>query len=172
MADEGLIDDFSDPACARIGQRWRLVSDRVMGGRSTGRAEIGLHHGRRALRMTGDVSLANNGGFLQVNVDLAREGEALDASAWDGIAITLRGDGGRYAVNLRTTDLDRPWQSFRSPLESTEQWQCHRLPFETFESHRTDHGLDARHLRRVGFIAIGEARHVDVALAELRFFRR
>lgn len=172
VPDDGLIDDFSDPSRASNGRTWRLVSDRVMGGVSSGRAEHLIHHGRRALRMTGEVSLANNGGFLQVNLDLAEEGQAIDASAWNGIAITLHGDGGHYAVNLRSTDLDRPWQSFRAPLVSAPNWQCHRLPFESFLPQRTDRALDPSRLRRIGVIAIGEARHIDVALGDLRFFRR
>jgi hypothetical protein len=170
VTGKGLIDDFSNPVRASNGQSWRLVSDRVMGGLSSGRMEHVFHHGRPALRLTGDVSLANNGGFLQVNLDLAENGRAFDASAWDGIAITLRGDGGAYAVNLRSTDLDRPWQSYRAFLHSAQSWQCYRLPFESFRPHRTDIALDPRHLRRVGVIAIGEARHVDVALGDLRFF--
>ena len=169
---DGLIDDFSDPSRASNGQVWRLVSDRVMGGLSSGRVQHLFHRGRPALRMTGDVRLENNGGFLQVNLDLAEDGQAFDASAWAGIAVTLCGDGGSYAVNLRSTDLDRPWQSYRATLESTQRWQCHRLPFESFLPHRTGRALAPGRLRRVGIIAIGEARHVDVALGELRFFRR
>jgi hypothetical protein len=168
---DALIDDFSRAERASNGQRWRFFSDQVMGGVSTGTAEYAELDGRRALRLAGTVSLDNNGGFIQVALDLADNGRSVDALAFRGIAITLRGDGGAFAVNLRTTDLRYPWQSYRHPIASSNTWHTYQCPFTDFEAHRTDRPLDPGRLRRVGLIAIGEARDVDVAIAELRFYR-
>jgi len=165
-----LIDDFSNGIRASNGQCWRCVSDRVMGGISTAVIERAAIDGRHALRLRGEVSLENNGGFVQANLDLADDGDALDASAFEGIAITLRGDGGCYAVNLRTTQLTRPWQSYRSHVTAGAAWQQYRLPFGSFMAHRTELPLDRQRLRRIGLIAIGEARPVDVAIARIAFF--
>ena len=41
--------------------------------------------GRDAIRMRGDVSIANNGGFLQIVLDLAPSSAPVDASRWSGI---------------------------------------------------------------------------------------
>jgi hypothetical protein len=164
-----LIDDFSRAGIARNGQRWRFFSDRVMGGVSEGRAEYGLVNGRQALRLSGRVSLENNGGFIQCALDLAPEGRDFDAGAFTGIAVTLCGDGGVYAINLRSSDLRRPWQSYRAMLQSSAEWQTHHLPFGNFIAHRTEAPLDRSRLRRIGLIAIGEARQVDVAIAGLSF---
>ena len=60
-----LIDDFSVPGRAPSGARWQYFSDRVMGGVSQGSAEIAEVGGRQALRLSGEVSLENNGGFIQ-----------------------------------------------------------------------------------------------------------
>ncbi|MEL7046798.1 MAG: CIA30 family protein [Pseudomonadota bacterium] len=168
--DTTLIDDFSDPTRARNGQSWRFFSDRVMGGVSLGTAEHETVDGRPALRLTGDVSLENNGGFIQVALDLTAEGRTLDASAFTGVELTLRGDGADYAVNLRTSDLRYPWQSYRAAVASAASWTTHRVPFAAFLAQRTDHPLNPARLRRIGLIAIGEARRVDVAITELRFF--
>ncbi len=170
MTAPALIDDFSQADRASNGQRWRFFSDRVMGGVSTGNAVHTVVDSRPAVRLTGDVSLENNGGFVQVALDLTADGRAFDAGAFSGIAITLRGDGGTYALNLRTTDLHHPWQSYRYPLQSAAGWETHHCAFGAFTEHRTDSALNPAHLRRVGLIAIGEARPVDVAIADLRFY--
>ena len=58
--------------------RWELLSDRVMGGVSSGRLSRETVSGRPAIRMQGDVSLANNGGFIQMALDLDPAGGAVD----------------------------------------------------------------------------------------------
>jgi len=170
LASNALIDDFTNPQAASNGQHWRFFSDQVMGGVSTGQAQYDEVLGVRALRLTGEVSLANNGGFVQIALDLAEDGTSLDASAFSGIAIRLRGDGGACAVNLRTEALTRPWQSYRHTLQTTCEWQTYTCPFGAFQPHRTDRPLDPAGLRRIGVIAIGEARPVDIAVADLRFY--
>ena len=167
---EAIIDDFSLGEIASNGQRWRYFSDRVMGGVSTGHAHRELVAGRTALRLQGQVSLENNGGFVQVALDLAPEAYVFNASEFQGVAITLYGDGGTYAVNLRTTHLRYPWQSYRSTVTSGPEWHRWELPFNRFIGHRTDRPLEPGRLRRIGLIAIGEARVVDVALGDLRFY--
>ena len=52
------------------GADWTMVSDRVMGGVSEGRLTYETVEGRPALRLTGDVRLENNGGFLQMARDM------------------------------------------------------------------------------------------------------
>ena len=165
-----LIDDFRDPGRASNGNRWQYFSDRVMGGISTGAAIIDEVAGRRALRLQGDVSLANNGGFIQVALDLGAGGGDFDAGAYEGIAITARGDDDRYAVSLRTADVRRPWQSYRCEFTAGAGWQTHYLPFADFLPNRIERPLDTRRLRRLGVIAIGDAGPVDVAVARVAFY--
>ena len=50
--------------------RWEFVSDTVMGGVSQGRIEEVDIFGRHATRLKGDVSLDNNGGFVQMAFDI------------------------------------------------------------------------------------------------------
>ena len=165
-----LIDDLSDPQRASNGARWQLVSDAVMGGVSRGSLRYGELDGRSALRMTGVVSLENNGGFLQMAIDLAATGATIDANAWRGIALTVRGDGGVYGAHLRSRDAQRPWQSYRARFVAEHDWQCVQLPFAAFVPHRLDIPLDLAHLRRLGLVAIGSPGAVDLAVAEVRFF--
>ncbi len=84
--------------------------------------------GRRARCLRGRVSLENNGGFLQLSLDLSRDG-LLDVSAYDGIRLFARGNGERYNLHLKTADTTRPWQSYRSSFETGPEWQDILLPF-------------------------------------------
>lgn len=51
--------------------RWRSLTDQVMGGVSTGDLAFAQENGTPFARMTGRVSTANRGGFIQMRLDLA-----------------------------------------------------------------------------------------------------
>jgi hypothetical protein len=168
----GIIDALDqEPPRATIGTRWELIADRVMGGVSSG--ELTREHvgGRAALRMRGDVSLENNGGFVQIALDLAPGGGVVDARGWTGIEIDVFGNDERYNLHLRTADVVRPWQSYRAEFIAGPEWRTIRLPFATFEPHRIDAPLDPARLRRLGIVAIGRAFTADVAIGRLQFCR-
>ncbi|WOI56388.1 CIA30 family protein [Palleronia sp. LCG004] len=164
-----LIDDASNDRTAR-GTEWRLVSDQVMGGMSDGTLRTEEVAGRRARRLTGHVSLENDGGFLQMALDLEPDGEPADASDVTGIEVMLRGNGAEYNVHLRTADVVRPWQSYRLSVPTTGEWTTHRLPFADARAHRIDAAFDPTTLRRIGLVAIGREMEADLALARLAFY--
>ncbi|KIZ37936.1 CIA30 family protein, partial [Rhodopseudomonas palustris] len=127
---------------------WRLVTDAVMGGVSRGSiAEMAIA-GRDAVQMCGRVSTENNGGFIQIALDLAPDGGAIDASGLTGIVLDVFGTGERYGAHLRSTDLDRPQQSYRQEFVAPSQWTTIELPFAQFAPHRTDAPLNIARLRR------------------------
>ncbi len=159
------------PPLATIGTRWELITDSVMGGISSAKMTRELVDGRPGLRMRGDVSLENNGGFVQVALDLAPKGGAIDASRWTGIEIDVVGNGERYNLHLRTEDVVRPWQSYRAEFVAPSEWRTIRLPFAGFEPHRLDAPLDITRLRRLGVVAIGRAFTADITIGGLRFYR-
>ena len=147
---------------------WECVTDTVMGGVSRARLSDDVLAGRRATRLTGEVSLDNDGGFVQMAFDLAPDGGRFDASAWDGVALEVFGNAETYELRLRTTALDRPWQSFRATFEATETWRWVTLPFASFAPHRTDAAFDPSELRRMGVLAIGREFRADIAVASVR----
>ena len=86
-----LIDDFTrDDLISTLGTPWRGFSDQVMGGISEETIALTTIDGRRALRLTGEVRLENNGGFIQMALDLAPEGRTLDALAYTGVLLIVR----------------------------------------------------------------------------------
>lgn len=170
-----IIDDLSDPAgLSALGTRWQLVTDQVMGGVSRGTLTRETVAGRPALVMRGNVRLENNGGFIQMALDLARPeapgSGTLDARRWQGLEIDAYGARQSYSLHLRTTDLDRPWQSYRQEFSVKPEWQSLRLPFADFVPHRTEVSLNLEHLRRLGIVAIGRAFTADLSLGGLRFY--
>ncbi len=149
--------------------RWEYVADTVMGGVSRGAFAREIVEGRRAARLVGQVSLENNGGFIQMAFDLA-EGRVFDVSAYAGIEMDVQGNGAGYELRLRTTALRRPWQSYRAGFIAPEAWQTLRFPFAAFQAHRTDAPFDPATLRRMGILAIGREMVADVSVAAVRLY--
>ena len=149
---------------------WEYVADTVMGGVSTGQIEMRTIMGRKATRLTGTVSLDNNGGFVQMAFDLTPDGSTFDASRFTGIEIVISGNTETYDLRLRTDALQRPWHSYRTEVKATPDWQILRLPFTAFMPHRTDIPFDPARLRRFGVLAIGRVFEADVAVAAVRFY--
>ncbi len=151
----------------RLDLDWEFVADTVMGGVSDGRVELT----EEGARLTGNVSLENNGGFVQMAADFQPGRALFDASAFDGVEITVRGNGEVYDLRLRTDALTRPWQSFRTSFPTTDDWVTLRLPFPDFDPHRTEARFDPARLRRVGVLAIGRRFQADVTLRAFGFFQ-
>jgi hypothetical protein len=166
-----VIDDLS---CAFPltpgGTRWGVVTDGVMGGLSAGRLVRDRWRGRDCLRLTGEVSLANDGGFLQAALDLAPGGGAVDARGWAGIAMTVAGPEEGYNLHLRTTDLTRPQQSYRAAFRVVPDWAEVRVGWADLVAHRTTAAFAPARLRRIGLVAIGRAFRADLMVADLRFY--
>ncbi|WP_299656117.1 CIA30 family protein [uncultured Tateyamaria sp.] len=149
---------------------WEYVADTVMGGVSSGQARQEVIGAHEAVRLTGDVSLDNNGGFVQIAFDLA-DGGIFDASGYTGIALDVLGNGETYDLRLRTDALTRPWQSFRTEFVAPDTWTTIELSFSAFEAHRTDATFDPARLRRIGILAIGREMQADIAVSGVRLTR-
>jgi hypothetical protein len=170
-ADALLIDDFAvADGPSRLGTPWRLVTDGVMGGVSAGGLSLGQIDGRRALCLRGEVRLENNGGFVQAALDLAPRGD-LNARAYTGLRLLVRGNGETYNLHLKTADLLLPWQSYRSSFPTGPEWREIRLPFGGFEHHRTGVPLNTGRLRSLGLVAIGRAFAAELCVAEIGLYQ-
>jgi len=169
MADSMLIDDRSSGSLrSSLDSEWRLVSDRVMGGLSSGELAPARFMGRDCLRMRGAVTTANNGGFVQMALDLA--GKGFDASAYTGVLLQVAGNGEHYNVHLRTSDLQLPWQSYRAGFVAEPQWHELRFPFIDFEAYRTGSGFRPDRLVRIGLVAIGREFNAELCVARTAFY--
>ena len=164
-----LDDRSSGTLCASNGTCWKAITDTVMGGVSDGRIAAALVEGRPCLRLTGQVSLENNGGFVQASLDLDKSG-LLDARGYAGIEIEVFGNDESYNLHLRSADTRIVWQSYRAGFQALPQWQTLRLPFTAFQPYRIDKPLDPSKLRRLGLVAIGREMRADVCIARLSLY--
>ena len=155
----------------KLNPTWEYVADGVMGGISQGRILSTNEGGVAEHRLTGDVSLENNGGFIQMSFNMTQDGAAFDVSEWTGIALELKGNGQDYELRLRTTELTRPWQSYRTVLTTQPDWRLVKIPFSGFEPYRTSVPFDPRKLRRVGILAVGRAFHADISVRSVSLYR-
>jgi len=154
-----------------LNPEWEYVADRVMGGVSQGQATKTTVKGRIGARLTGSVSLDNNGGFIQIAFDLRPSGDGFDASEYTGVELDVIGNDETYDLRLRTDQLRRPWQSFRTDFKAPDEWTTIQFPFTQIEAHKTDASFDPSQLRRIGILAIGRAFEADVTVGAVRLYK-
>lgn len=163
-----LIDDFSDPSGrASNGARWSAFTDRVMGGVSDMRAEREQEGDVAFLRMTGTVSLANNGGFVQVALALGEGATPFDASTLRAIRLRVRGNGDRYYLHLRTADTRAPWQYYAASFPTTPEWTDVEVALSSFEPAALRVPLDRSRLVRIAVVAAKRAMQADLSVARV-----
>jgi hypothetical protein len=107
---------------------WRFFTDGVMGGVSKGGLVFVVEDGVTIARMTGRVSTANRGGFIQMRRELV----APPPVGTTGVRVIARGNGERYFVHLRTTRMARPWELYRAGFDVTGAWSDVLLPLDAF----------------------------------------
>jgi Complex I intermediate-associated protein 30 (CIA30) len=170
LAADLIIDDrTSGNLRSELGTQWRLVTDQVMGGVSSGDLILDNYKGKNCLRLRGNVSTANNGGFVQMALDLTQD-EPFDASAYNGVELIVTGNNERYNVHFRTTDLWFPWQSYRFGFEATADWQTIRIPFSNLEAYRTTTQFHKNKLKRIGLVGIGRDFQADLCVASIKLY--
>ncbi len=142
---------------------WRFAADTVMGGVSEGHGSVedGI------LRLTGTVSTANNGGFIQVRTDLP-DGAPPGSGA---IHLRVRGNGERYFVHLRSVHSQRPWQSYRAGFEPSADWSDVTLPLTAFAPSRDSlpPQIVAADIRSLGLVAYGRDHTADLSVSHIGF---
>lgn len=142
--------------------RWEYFSDQVMGGVSEGNATFAEVDGQPVLRLTGAVSTANRGGFIQARTKLDAP---LPATA-KGVILNVRGNDQTYFVHLRTSGTILPWQYYQASFDVSNTWQEIRIPFSQFAPsgrllRRTP---DVRAVRSLAVAAFGRNHDADLSV--------
>jgi len=168
-----IFDDFSSGSgISKIGTRWEGFTDRVMGGVSDIQADLLPGESGNILRMRGNVSLENNGGFVQVRLPLVINQKSYDASDYSGIVLRVRGRGDGYYIFLRTVRTRFPWAYFEQKIPVSENWQEIRLPFSGFSSENMVKGsLDTKNLTSIGIVAAKKQFYADLEVDYIGFYR-
>lgn len=148
--------------------RWSYVADGVMGGVSQGQAEMVQTEDGAAVRLTGDVSTDNNGGFIQVRqrLDGGWPAEA------EGLTISAKGNDETYYVFVRTSGLARVWYYYSFPFEAGQDWAETEMPFAAFEASNADmpQQMDPGDVISIGIVAYGRDHEADVTVRSIGLF--
>jgi len=133
-----------------------------------GSVRLGTDNGDSYAHMTGDVSTANNGGFIQLRTSLP---SGVDKKAL-GVYIKVRGNGEKYFINLRTNGTMMPWQYYQSSFEASDQWQVIRLPLDAFKpsSSWLRDSVLPKSIRSIGVVAYGRDHRADIQVSEVGFY--
>ncbi|MBZ4021471.1 NADH ubiquinone oxidoreductase [Rhodobacter sp. TJ_12] len=150
--------------------RWRLFTDGVMGGISTAELVFIEGDGAPYARMTGTVSTANRGGFIQMRRDLDRPPPERAA----GVRLVVRGNNQRYFVHLRTRGTVLPWQYYQAGFDVTRDWQEIRVPFSAFRASGKMLRAVPRpgDVRSVALVAFGRDHQAEVEMREIGFYEQ
>jgi len=126
--------------------RWRVESDRVMGGRSTGSAE----EAEGTLVFDGEV-VTEGGGFSSV-----RARQQVDLSGYDGIELRVRGGGRTFELDVSDGTESRGREvNRRGPFPTTGSWETVRVPFNSLEESAHGEPVSADPLDRSAVTSFG-----------------
>ena len=165
------VADLSFPFNADSGNYWQYVSDRVMGGVSDGQVNLEQDGEMFYARLTGNVSTANNGGFIQLRsrvsfVNSEREGKNLK-----GVRLNVRGNGEKYYIHIRTNESYSPSDYYAITFKTNTEWQMIDLPFNKFERRWSkETALDPKKIRSFGIVAYGRDHVSDISVSTLEFY--
>ncbi len=153
MDNQLLLDDFKGERSA-LGTAWEGFTDQVMGGVSEMNVRIESDGAEKILHLSGNVSLENNGGFVQVRLLFNDKKRSFDASDYSGIALRVRGIDRGYYVHLRTTRTVFPWSYYAQEFPVSDAWNIVYLPFSDFESeYMAASKLNTAKLTSIGIVA-------------------
>jgi len=173
MANQDIkfIDDRSSSDLhSQSGDEWALITDGVMGGISDGQLSIDNINNRSCLRMTADVKLENNGGFVQVALNLPKL-TVKNINKYTGLMLEVLGNNEQYNIHLRTHDTWLPWQSYRATFEASSEWNTLYIPFTEFQAYRINKVLNIDKLKRIGLVAIGRRFSADLCLGKIGLYK-
>ena len=166
-----LIDDFSPVGSKKsLSTNWQFVSDRVMGGVSSGKIAFINEDERSSMHMTGAVSLANNGGFIQARTSFNPEGRSFDARRYAGVKLRTKGNTQQYAVHLRTAETRLARQYYQAAFSTNGQWREIKIPFTLFKPYSLGRPLNTRTLKSIAIVAIGREFEADIFVDEIAFY--
>jgi len=165
------IEDLSFPFNADSGKYWQYASDRVMGGVSDGQVTLEQDGETYYARLTGNVSTANNGGFIQFRSGVSFANSEKEGKNLQGVRLNVRGNGETYYIHIRTNESWSPSDYYAITFIANEEWQMIDLPFNKFERKWSkDSALDPKKIRRFGIVAYGKDFIADVSVSTIEFY--
>lgn len=150
---------------------WQYISDRTMGGVSTGEASLENDNELYFARLAGNVSTRNNGGFIQLRSNFSFENFQNDLKKIKGVRLNVRGNSETYHIFIRIEGSKSYRDFYLAPFIAKTNWELIDLPFDIFKhriSNKSD--LEGKNLQTFGIVAYGRDFISDVSLSEIIFY--
>ena len=163
-------DDISIPFTEENARYWQYISDQTMGGVSNGQAVLDKDGDMIFARLTGNVSTANNGGFLQIRttfsfIDLTNINKQIK-----GVRLNTKGNGEIYHIFIRTSETRSYRDFYSATFVANSEWQIVDLPFDKFKHRFSNKPLEGDDIRTFGIVAYGRDFISDVSVSEIIFY--
>jgi len=164
IGEDVIFDDFNNnPA-----KRWEFIADTVMGGVSEGDVSFIKEENKFYAKMVGNVSLENNGGFIQFR----RKIEQKLKDNLSGIKIIVRGNGLEYYVHIRTKGTFLPWQYYQAPFMAQNSWEEIDISFDKFKRSgiMLSRKFTAKNITSIAIVAYGKNHKANIEVDNISFY--
>ena len=139
-----------------------------MGGVSYGSVQFNHVEKNDVMTLSGTVSTENNGGFIQarrkLSVDKTRD--------YQGIMLTVSGNGEEYFLHLRSFWTLLPWQYYQAGFKTASNWQEVAIPFSAFKpsSRVLPNNIASKDIESLGVVAFGRDHEASVTITDIRLY--
>ena len=149
---------------------WQYISDQTMGGVSTGQAVLEKDEDIFFARLIGNVSTANNGGFIQLRSTLSFVNLYNKNKPLKGVRLNTRGNGETYHIFIRTSETRSYSDFYYATFATDSEWHLVDLPFTKFKHRFSNSSLDGNDIRTFGIVAYGRDFFSDVSVSDIIFY--
>ena len=163
-------DDISIPFTEENARYWQYISDQTMGGISNGQAILDKDGDMLFARLTGNVSTANNGGFIQLRSTLSFVNLYNKNKNLKGVRLKTRGNGETYHLFIRTSETRSYRDFYFATFIAETEWKTVDLPFAKFKHRFSNSLLDGNDIRTFGIVAYGRDFFSDVSVSDIIFY--
>ena len=149
---------------------WQYISDQTMGGVSNGQAVLEKDGEIFFARLIGNVSTANNGGFIQLRSTLSFINLTDNSKVLRGVKLNIRGNGETYHIFIRTSETRSYRDFYYATFIANNDWELVDLPFTNFKHRFSNRSLDGSDIRTFGIVAYGRDFFSDVSVSNIIFY--
>ncbi len=151
-------------------KNWQFISDQTMGGISNGQAFLEKDGDMLFARLIGNVSTANNGGFIQLRSTLSFVNLIDNNKNLKGVRLYTRGNGETYHIFIRTSETLSYRDFFYDTFIASNDWKIIDLPFVKFKHRFLNKSLDGNDIRTFGIVAYGRDFFSDISVSKIIFY--
>ena len=147
-------------------ENWKFFSDQVMGGKSTGKIEF-YSQKQKYLRMSGNVTTENNGGFIQFRYKIRKK----ISNNIKFLQIISRGNNEKYYIHLRTTGTLLPWQYYAKEFKVSRKWEKITINLSDFKrsSFFLRKKIRPSKIKSLAVVAFGKNYDALIEVSEINF---